>query len=655
VTWSGVDVSDFDAIVVSPGPGRPQRAADLGISAAAITRSKIPVLGVCLGHQAICHLLGGEVGFAPQPRHGVLSRVVHVGRDIFAGLPSPLTVVRYHSLAVTLLPDELEPLAWAEDDGVLMGFRHRTRPVWGVQFHPESICTEGGRQLLANFRDLAARHGQTAAAARSSPSGTGAAGGAYMVNVHHLDLLPDAAAARAALFPGHGFWLDSATAPERGRFSFLGGCDGPLSEYVTYHLSSGQVTVRRSGQQPELLAQPFFEYLSAKLADRSTPVPPGLPFEFNGGYVGYLGYELKSECGGSEAHRSHTPDAAFFFADRMLVLDHAERASYLLCLSERGTEEPTGAAAAADWLRRAADVVCQVPQATGRVLPKPLSGRLPPGPELHDRDSYLQLVDSCLHELRNGESYEICLTRTIRTPTPAGYSDEAVYERLRALSPVAHGAFLPFPDLSVLSASPERFLSVRGDGTVEARPIKGTRPRGASPAEDQQLCADLAASEKDRAENLMIVDLLRNDLNRACEPGSVHVPALFEVETYAAFHHLVSTIRGKLRPGMSAVDCARLAFPGGSMTGAPKVRTMEIIDRLEPEARGVYSGALGWFGLGGSADLSIVIRTIVVTGAEASFGVGGAIVALSHPEAEYAETLTKAQPMVAALSLEFGD
>jgi para-aminobenzoate synthetase len=142
VTWSGVDLSDFDAIVVSPGPGRPQRAADPGISAAAITRSKIPVLGVCLGHQAICHLLGGEVGFAPQPRYGVLSRVVHVGRDIFAGLPSPLTVVRYHSFAVTVLADELEPLAWAEDDGVLMGFRHRTRPVWGVQFHPESICTE---------------------------------------------------------------------------------------------------------------------------------------------------------------------------------------------------------------------------------------------------------------------------------------------------------------------------------------------------------------------------------------------------------------------------------------------------------------------------------------------------------------------------------
>jgi para-aminobenzoate synthetase len=174
------------------------------------------------------------------------------------------------------------------------------------------------------------------------------------------------------------------------------------------------------GHQPELLAQPFFEYLSAKLADRSTPVPLGLTFEFNGGYVGYLGYELKSECGGSEAHRSRTPDAAFFFADRMLVLDHAERASYLLCLSERGAEEPTGAAAAADWLRRAADVVCQVPQATSPVLPKPLSGRLPPGPQLHDRDSYLQLVDSCLHELRNGESYEICLTRTIRRPTPAG-------------------------------------------------------------------------------------------------------------------------------------------------------------------------------------------------------------------------------------------
>jgi len=658
VSWPALRAQGYGAIVVSPGPGRPERARDFGISASAIRESGMAVLGVCLGHQGLCHLHGAPVLPAPEPMHGRTSVVHHAQIDLFEGIPSPFEVVRYHSLVVGELPAGLHALAWS-DDGVLMGVRHLEAPLWGVQFHPESICSEHGARLLRNFRDLALA-ASTRGRARLRGDEQRLVHRQPVVRYRRLALALDAEAAFAALYAERevAFWLDSSASGANGcgRFSFMGDDSGPLAELLTYDVSSGRVTTR-TASGVEQADGPLLAYLDDQLRARRTNTT-ALPFDFNGGYVGYLGYELKAECGGEPSHRAEAPDAALVFADRFLAFDHEAGEVWLVALEAHD-------APAAPWLDEMTMRLTALAHGdadgdgagNGHVLP-PLhagGGRAvdiedawPAGcAARHDDDAYLALIARCQEAIVAGETYEVCLTNHVQVdgaidPWPA-------YRRLRAVNPAPFAAFLRFPEVSVLSASPERFLRVGVDGEVEAKPIKGTAPRGATVEADLAIRERLRASEKDRAENLMIVDLLRNDLGAVCEIGSVEVPVLFGVESFATVHQLVSTIRGRIGRGASALDVVRAAFPGGSMTGAPKKRTMEIVDALEAGPRGVYSGALGWFALGGAADLSIVIRTIVATERGASFGAGGAIVALSDPREELREVRLKARALVETL------
>ncbi len=380
---------------------------------------------------------------------------------------------------------------------------------------------------------------------------------------------------------------------------------------------------------------------------------------FIGGAVGYLGYELGEFA---EPVRFHArdelglSDAVWLFVDRLLAFDHATGRARAVGLGFDA--DPARARAAAQGA--AAELVAGLesdpvdPRPRDAGTPAAGPARLtrderPAGLHAHfDEGSYAKAVREVLDEIEAGNVYQANLTH--RFEAPFAGDPLRLYDELRALSPAPFAAYLGLPEVAVLSCSPERFLRLDPDGEVESRPIKGTRPRAASAESDARLRRELLGSPKDRAENLMIVDLVRNDLGRVCRIGSVDVPELMAIEDYASVFQLVSTVRGRLDHGRDAIDLLRASFPPGSMTGAPKIAAMEIIDRLEPVRRGVYSGAIGYLDARGGLDLSVAIRTLLVAGGRAHAHVGGGIVADSDPLAEWRETLDKARPLLAALS-----
>jgi len=655
VSWRALERWDFDAIVLSPGPGTPGRWHDFCVCDDILRFSEIPVLGICLGHQGLGKMLDGQVSSAPEAMHGRLSKIFHEGDGLFAGIPQGFPVVRYHSLAITGMGPDGNVCAWA-DDGVVMGIEHRKRPMWGVQFHPESIATDHGARLVENFFELARERKGTPVRATKRPDGarprnTPVAKPAPSDTRLLLRSIPGEASTEALferLFASeeHAFWLDSADAPTRlAQCSYLGTSAGRDRCVLSYDVEEGGVRAHRA-EGATIEPGSIFDVLDREVAKRMIERPSESVPNLLGGFVGYLGYELKADCGSTNVHSSDVPDAVMMLANRVVAVDHVHGRTHVLAICVEDEAEEASA-----WLDEAEaaarELIAEPPAPSGPAFGEPSDThvRFDCG---RGRRQYLADIDRSQAEMAAGESYEVCLTDQISTTAEPDPFD--LYRNLRRGNPAPFAAFLKLGDVAVVSSSPERFLSVDRERRVEARPIKGTTKRSADPAEDAALKAELTNDEKTYAEHLMIVDLLRNDLGIVCEVGSVAVPELMVVEDYATVHQLISTVEGKLPAERSAVECARACFPGGSMTGAPKLRTMEIIDDIEAEARGVYSGAIGYFGLDGVMDLSIVIRTVVLREGRTTIGAGGAIVMQSDPVDEFDEILLKAKAPMAAIA-----
>ncbi len=444
----------------------------------------------------------------------------------------------------------------------------------------------------------------------------------------------------------HAFWLDAGARAQTG-LSYLGAAT-ERSRFVTSSVQEGTVTITvAENPSVQLRTSPgtIFDFLRDDLADANVD-DDSEEGGFRLGWVGWLGYELGGQTVGTPVHNSRYPEAALLQVDRAIAFDHAARTVTLLALQSPGDPEEM----IDDW----ADSVRRILRASSEqpIVPitlKPTSPMTVAVQWRHDAEAYGQLIRRCQSAIRDGDAYQLCLTNEIRVDVRPDPID--TYLILRAGSPSHHGGFLRFGDTALLSSSPEQFLAVTRDGMITTKPIKGTRRRSTHPERDRELQIELESSEKERAENLMIVDLMRNDLGRIAEVGSVAVSKLLSVESYAHVHQLVSTIEARMRAGVTAVDVVASCFPAGSMTGAPKISAMTILDGLEGGPRGIYSGAFGYFGLDGAVDLAMVIRSIVLDADGASIGTGGGITALSVPLEEIEETRIKAAALLEALGV----
>lgn len=724
-------------IVVSPGPGTPEKEDDVKASLEVYHRAMhVPILGVCLGLQALATAHGAKIVRAPQPVHGRLSVIEHNNHSLFNGIPSgeEYRVVRYHSLVVdeSSIPSNLQRIAWCSDSSyairlssqtaqdcalehtkretLVMGLAHRSHPHYGVQYHPESIASAFGKELLQNFRNITANHWKfddykpelsqqrkegTVLTLPREPhlrgdSLSGDTKPPHALQLHYSRMneisIKDIPGGVETLFQHviadkvnrdmrNTFWLDSATT-DRARFSFLGGPGGSLWQTFTYKICPQDIDGPRDGK---LTAQglcggetvrnvQFWQWLGEILEQYQVHQDANLPFNFCGGLIGYIGYEMKGQCGSTNRHDSEMPDAAFVFVDRFIAIDNETGDIWVVAVSEH--ESPM-LDEAKEWIDTTTSGIQNLRHASSNNeamnggpdfigIPAISSseggdadGSLQLSFEIREPyKSYIDNIERCMDALYSGDSYEICLTTQLSISDPP--DPWRLYRILRRTNPAPYAAWMCFDkktDVTICCCSPERFLRGEKSGMMEAKPIKGTvkRNRNASPEEDQAAANALAASEKDRAENLMIVDLLRNDLGRVCLPGSVHVPSLMHVESFATVHQLVSTVRGHRSPDISIAEAVRAAFPGGSMTGAPKVRSMAILDALEGSARGVYSGTLGYFSLNGTFDLNIVIRTAVFHAGRVTIGAGGAIVVQSNPDEEFSEMQLKASALTNAI------
>ena len=413
----------------------------------------------------------------------------------------------------------------------------------------------------------------------------------------------------------NSFWLDRSSNQD---------------EPVSVIGSAGSVL--RAGDEAFALASEHLRVINASI-DSLPEIE--IPFSFRPGLVGYLGYEL-----GKESQEGIHPKAQFMIVDRAMVFDHKNKSMYFIGLFDDREEF-------VQWHRAALLRLTLVGGESASFKQEVKTSSLVSSKLRHSREKYIELIHKAKEYIKAGDVFQLCLTNQIFIEHEA--SALRTFLNLRQSNPAPYSGYLKLGGVEIVSSSPEQFLKVSATGRASSKPIKGTRPRSQDPTEDLRIANELANNEKERAENLMIVDLMRNDLGRVCEADSINVEKLFDVESYATVHQLVSTVTGNLKAGQSATSALAACFPAGSMTGAPKIRAMEILQELEAAPRDIYSGAMGYLGFDGSADFGMTIRTLVFEGNSATIGIGGGITIDSDPESEFEETMLKSKALLQAL------
>jgi para-aminobenzoate synthetase component I len=427
-------------------------------------------------------------------------------------------------------------------------------------------------------------------------------------------------------------FLDSAMRHDRlGRYSYVAA--DPFGRLI-----AKDGVVEWNGEPVDMSVP---DAISHYLRLYQTEEQPGLP-PFQAGAIGYFAYEfgrsLERLPQPETPEQGAMPDAVWYFYDAVLAFDHMTQRVWLISTGFPETDEAARAKRSEERSKLFLDRLAQAPSAgTGQARAIPRGS----WNSNFDRETYMEAVGQVVEYILDGDIFQANIAQCFSADLPENYAPWQFYQQLRRKNAATFAAFLDHGEIIIASSSPERFLAVN-NRRVETRPIKGTMPRSPDPLEDKRLADILLASEKDRAENLMIVDLMRNDLSRVCRPHSVLTPVLCGLETYASVHHLVSVVTGELAGEKSLADLIAASFPGGSITGAPKLRAMEIITRIERQARGIYCGSIGYMGFNGHFDSNIAIRTVLFQGGKAVFQAGGGITALSDPASEYQETLDKA-------------
>ena len=623
-----LNLTDFSHVVIAHGTQIPDLSGLLDLP-------DLPVLAIGSGYQQLAAAYGHDSLAPAQPVYGEPITHQHTRTGILAGLDSPVELISYHAWRLTAMDPGSFDLHAFDDAGNALIYRVAGTNHWGMHCDPAALQSSAGTRILENFLALAPTP-RTATAPQATTRRQTAQRHPVFSRTLTGQLDTEATFRRLQRNATAAFWLDSAAAHlGQGDTSIMGTNTGALAQTVRWDVATNQLDIEQAGNQTSR-TEDVLDYLQYHAWQPEQP----LELEgFTGGWVGYLGYEAKQATmiGHINTHRAVTPDAYWIKPQAFLRYDHRRQITTLVAYADETL---------LDTLQTALTF------GPGS-QPEVTTHHSPMGQWRLTTEAYQHRAIQIQAMLEGGEAAGICLTDSYHLADYRGDSLD-LYGRLRAKNPAPYAGYLRFntfdDELEVLCASPEEFLKVDRDGLVESKPIKGTVARSSDPAQDVQIAQQMVADPKIQSENLMITDLLRDDLAKVTQPGTVTVPKLMAVESFATVHQLVTTVTGHLRPNTPVVEALRAVFPGGSMTGAPKSLSITALDHLEAGPRGIYSGAMGWLGDNNTAELNVVIRSIIIDAGRLSIGAGGAVVVGSDPVAEELEKQLKAQALLDSIA-----